>query len=68
MPAATKPVMRDPDRQRARRVTEAMLGMAKLDVAALDAAAGNRRGILTPVLAGSASKSDPLPAGRGEAP
>ena len=29
---------------------------------------GNRRGILTPVLAGSASKSDPLPAGRGEAP
>jgi predicted 3-demethylubiquinone-9 3-methyltransferase (glyoxalase superfamily) len=42
MPAARKRVMRDPDRQRARRVTEAMLGMAKLDVAALDAAARGR--------------------------
>jgi len=42
MPAATKRVIRDPDGQRARRVTEAMLGMAKLDVAALDAAARGR--------------------------
>jgi hypothetical protein len=42
MPAATKPVMRDPDRQRALRVTEAMLGMAKLGVAALDTAARGR--------------------------
>jgi len=32
-------LMRDPDRQKARRVTEAMLGMTKLDIAALDAAA-----------------------------
>src|SRR3954471_8005565 len=32
-------LIRDPDRQEARRVTEAMLGMVKLDVAALEAAA-----------------------------
>jgi hypothetical protein len=31
--------MRDPDQQKARRVTEAMLGMVKLDIAALEAAA-----------------------------
>ena len=40
MPAAAKRVMRGPDRQGARRVTEAMLGMAKLDFAAVDAAGG----------------------------
>ena len=32
-------LMGDPDREKARRVTEAMLGMVKLDVAALEAAA-----------------------------
>ena len=32
-------LMGDPDREKARRVTEAMLGMAKLDIAALEAAA-----------------------------
>jgi predicted 3-demethylubiquinone-9 3-methyltransferase (glyoxalase superfamily) len=32
-------LMRDPDRDKARRVAEAMLGMVKLDVAALEAAA-----------------------------
>jgi predicted 3-demethylubiquinone-9 3-methyltransferase (glyoxalase superfamily) len=32
-------LVRDPDRQKAWRVTEAMLGMVKLDVAALEAAA-----------------------------
>jgi predicted 3-demethylubiquinone-9 3-methyltransferase (glyoxalase superfamily) len=32
-------LMRDPDRESARRVTEAMLGMVKLDVAALETAA-----------------------------
>jgi predicted 3-demethylubiquinone-9 3-methyltransferase (glyoxalase superfamily) len=32
-------LMRDPDRQKARRVAEAMLGMVKLDIAALEAAA-----------------------------
>ena len=32
-------LMRDPDREKARRVTEAMLGMVKFDIAALEAAA-----------------------------
>jgi predicted 3-demethylubiquinone-9 3-methyltransferase (glyoxalase superfamily) len=32
-------LMGDPDRAKARRVTEAMLGMVKLDIAALEAAA-----------------------------
>jgi predicted 3-demethylubiquinone-9 3-methyltransferase (glyoxalase superfamily) len=32
-------LMRNPDREKARRVAEAMLGMAKLDIAALEAAA-----------------------------
>ena len=32
-------LMGDPDREKARRVTEAMLGMVKLDIAALEAAA-----------------------------
>jgi predicted 3-demethylubiquinone-9 3-methyltransferase (glyoxalase superfamily) len=36
-------LMRDPDRQKARRVAEAMLGMVKLDVAALEAAARGGR-------------------------
>jgi hypothetical protein len=31
--------MRDPDREKARRVAEAMLTMVKLDIAALEAAA-----------------------------
>jgi len=35
-------LMRDPDREKARRVTEAMLGMVKLDIAALEAAAQAR--------------------------
>jgi len=32
-------LMRDPDREKARRVTEAMLGMKKFDIAGLEAAA-----------------------------
>jgi predicted 3-demethylubiquinone-9 3-methyltransferase (glyoxalase superfamily) len=32
-------LMRDPDQEKARRVTEVMLGMVKLDIAALEAAA-----------------------------
>lgn len=37
-PAALGEMMKDPDRARARRVTEAMLGMRKLDLAGLERA------------------------------
>ena len=39
VPAGWEAIVNDPDRDRARRATEAMLGMVKLDVAALQAAA-----------------------------
>lgn len=39
VPAGWEAIVNDPDRDRARRATEAMLGMVKLDVAALLAAA-----------------------------
>ena len=35
MPAVLGEMMKDPDRDRARRVMEAMLGMKKLDIAGL---------------------------------
>jgi len=39
VPAGWEAIVNDPDRERARRATEAMLGMVKLDLAALQAAA-----------------------------
>jgi predicted 3-demethylubiquinone-9 3-methyltransferase (glyoxalase superfamily) len=42
VPAGFEERMADPDREKARRVTEAMLTMVKLDIAALDAAAAGR--------------------------
>lgn len=39
VPAGWEAIVNDPDRERARRATEAMLGMVKLDLAALLAAA-----------------------------
>lgn len=38
VPAQLIGMMKDPDRERARRVTEAMLQMKKLDIAALERA------------------------------
>jgi predicted 3-demethylubiquinone-9 3-methyltransferase (glyoxalase superfamily) len=38
-PKRLSELMGDPDREKARRVTEGMLGMVKLDIAALEAAA-----------------------------
>jgi predicted 3-demethylubiquinone-9 3-methyltransferase (glyoxalase superfamily) len=40
VPKRLDELIRDPDRVKAKRVTEAMLGMVKLDIAALEAAAG----------------------------
>ncbi|HEX7038740.1 MAG TPA: VOC family protein [Trueperaceae bacterium] len=42
VPEALPRLLGDPDPERARRATEAMLGMTKLDVAALEAAADGR--------------------------
>jgi predicted 3-demethylubiquinone-9 3-methyltransferase (glyoxalase superfamily) len=42
VPAGFEDQMADPDREKARRVTEAMMKMVKLDIAALNAAAEGR--------------------------
>jgi len=39
VPAGFEEIMADPDRDKARRVAEAMMKMVKLDIAALEAAA-----------------------------